>query len=114
MAQDDSPNVTWRDLLDKSLEVGLGAIVLTKQSVSRLIDELVAKGSLGREEAKRLVSQMLERGREGKAQVESLIAQAVERVVERADLVRRSDLDALATRVARLEGQTGPGEGAGR
>ena len=84
-------------------------MVLTKQSVSKLIDELVAKGSLGREDAKKIMAQMLERGREGKAQIESMIGQAVEKVVERADLVRRSDLEALAARVDQLERQSGSG-----
>jgi len=112
VAQEENHNVTWRDLLDKSLELGLGAIVLTKQSISKLIDELVAKGSLGREEAKNLMAQMLERGREGKSHIDSMIAQAAEKVIERANLVRRGDLEALAARVDRLERESGSSEGA--
>jgi polyhydroxyalkanoate synthesis regulator phasin len=111
MPGDESPTLTWRDLLDKSLEVGLGAVVLTKQSVSKLIDELVAKGSLGREEARKVVAQMVERGREEKEQVENLITQTAEKVVERAGLARRADLEALAARVDRLERQAESGQG---
>jgi polyhydroxyalkanoate synthesis regulator phasin len=55
------------------------------------------------------MAQMLDRGREGKAQIEAMIAEAVEKVVERADLVRRSDLEALAARVERLESQSRSG-----
>lgn len=110
MSGDENPTLTWRELLDKSLEVGLGAIVLTKQSVSKLIDELVAKGSLGREEAKKVVAQMLERGREERAQVESLMTQVAEKVIERAGLARRADLEALAARVDRIERQAESGQ----
>jgi len=103
MPDEENPTLTWRDLLDKSLELGLGAVVLTKQSVSKLVEELVAKGSLGREEAKNVVAQMLERGRQEKAQIERLVTQVAEKVVERAGLARRADLEALAARVDRLE-----------
>jgi polyhydroxyalkanoate synthesis regulator phasin len=108
MSEERDPAVSWRELLDKSLDIGLGAIVLTKQSLSKLVDELVSKGSLQREEAKKLVEQMLERGREGKSKVEALIADAVEKMLVRADVARRSELDALAARIERLEQQARP------
>ena len=111
MPEGENPTLTWRDLLDKSLEVGLGAIVLTKESIAKLIDELVAKGTLSREEAKRILAQMIERGREERTQVENLITQIAEKVIARAGLARRADLEALSARVDQLEKRAGSGQG---
>ena len=105
MGEDRDTTLTWRELLDKSLDIGLGAIVLTKQSIGKLVDELVAKGSLGRDEAKKVMEEMLERGRQGKSQIDTMIHDAVEKVLARADVPRRGELDSLAARVERLEKQ---------
>ena len=105
------PKITsWRELLERTIELGLGAALLTKESATKLVDELVKRGDVSREEGKKLVSDMLEKGRGQKKRMEDFVAGVVERALAKADVARRSELDGLQRRVAELEGRMGEQE----
>jgi polyhydroxyalkanoate synthesis regulator phasin len=93
----------WGDLLEKTVELGLGAALLTKEHATKLIDDLVKRGAVRREEAGQLVSDMMEKGKVQKQKMESFVAEVAERVLARADVARRTKLEDLEQRIARLE-----------
>jgi polyhydroxyalkanoate synthesis regulator phasin len=94
---------SWRELLEKTIELGLGAALLTKESATKLVDELVRRGEVSREESKKLVSEMLDKGRGQKEKMEDFIAGIVERSLAKADIARRSQIEELERRLADLE-----------
>jgi polyhydroxyalkanoate synthesis regulator phasin len=94
---------SWRELLEKTIELGLGAALLTKESATKLVDELVRRGEVSREESKKLVSEMLHKGRGQKEKMEDFIAGIVERSLAKADIARRSQIEELERRLADLE-----------
>ncbi len=100
---DQSKITSWRELLEKTIELGLGAALLTKEAASKLVDDLVKRGAVTRDEGKKLVDQMLEKGRGQKEKMETFVAEVAERVVNRADLARRPSVEDLERRVAALE-----------
>jgi len=96
---------TWRDMLDKMMELGLGAALLTKDAATKLVDDLVKRGSMTGEDGKRLFNEMMEKGRVQKERMDELIAETVNRLLEKSDVARRSHLEALEQRIAALESQ---------
>lgn len=94
---------SWRELLEKTIELGLGAALLTKESATKLVEELVRRGEVSREESRKLVSEMLEKGKGQKEKMEDLIAGIVERTLARADIARRSQLEELERRLSEVE-----------
>jgi polyhydroxyalkanoate synthesis regulator phasin len=108
---EQSKSASWRELLEKTVELGLGAALLTKDAAKKLVDDLVRRGAMTKEEGSKLVSEMLEKGKGQKEKMEALISETVERVLRKADLARRSSFEELEKRVAALETQLGRGRG---
>jgi len=104
---------SWRELFEKTIELGLGAALLTKESATKLADELVERGTVSREDGKKLVSDMMEKGKGQKKRMEDFVADIVERALERADVARRSQIQDLERRIDSLEQmmkESGPNE----
>lgn len=99
----DRKTVSWRELLEKTVDLGLGAALLTKEAATKLVDDVVKKGSMSKEDGQKLVSEMLEKGKEQKGRMEAFVRQTIERMLTQADLARQSAVDDLAQRVAELE-----------
>jgi polyhydroxyalkanoate synthesis regulator phasin len=100
---ESAKDTSWRDLLAKTVELGLGAATLTTDATRKLVDDLVKRGAVSREDGKKLLAEMLEKGKDQKQKLEHYIAGIVEKLVTKADLARRSALEELAQRVAELE-----------
>ena len=95
--------VSWRDLFEKTVDLGLGAALLTKEAATKLVDDLVKRGSMSKDEGQKMVSEMLEKGKEQKARIENLVRQMVDRMLSQANLARQSSIEDLERRVIGLE-----------
>jgi len=95
--------VSWRDLFEKTVDLGLGAALLIKEAAANLVDDLVKRGSMSKDEGQKMLSQMLEKGKEQKTKMEGLVHQTVDKMLGQADLARQSSIEALERRVAELE-----------
>jgi len=95
--------VSWRDLFEKTVDLGLGAALLTKEAAAKLVDDLVKRGSMSKDEGQKMLSEMLEKGKEQKAKMEGLVHQTVDKMLAQADLARQSSIEALERRVVELE-----------
>jgi len=102
---DEPRAASWRELLEKTVELGLGAALLTREAIAKLVEDLVKRGAVTREEGKKLLADMLEKGKGQKSKMESFIAEVAEQVLARADLAHRSTVEELQRRVAALEEQ---------
>ena len=100
---DDTKIASWRELLEKTIELGLGAALLTRETASTAIDDLVKRGAVSKDDGKKLVSQMLERGQTQREKMEEFVSEAVERAMSKGDVARRSTLEQLEERLAALE-----------
>jgi len=100
---EEAKDTSWRDLLEKTVELGLGAAELTTEAARKLVDDLVKRGAVTSEDGRKLLADMLERGKAQKEKTDRYVASVVEKLLTRADLARRSALEALERRVAELE-----------
>lgn len=101
--QEQRPISSWGDLFMRTLELGLGAATLTLDTAQKIAGDLVGRGQVTSAEGETLVDRLMAMGHEQRAQLNEMIEKATERAMERLDLARRSDLEALQLRVADLE-----------
>jgi len=100
----DQPKAgSWHDVLEKALELSIGAALLTKDAVSKLMDDLVKRGAITKDEGQKLASRMLERGKVQKDRMDAFVGEAVQRILEKSDVARESRVHELEARIAALE-----------
>ncbi len=91
------------DLITRMVDIGVGAVVMTKDAVQKAVDDMVNRGEVSREEGRKLVDEMVEKGEQQRTHLQDMVDRAVERVMTRMDLAKRSELNHLQTRVNQLE-----------
>jgi polyhydroxyalkanoate synthesis regulator phasin len=92
-----------RELVERLLLAGVGAVSLTAERSEALADELAAKGGLRREEARELVEDATARWRGEAGRMGERASAALESLFAELGLVTRDDYEELELRVAQLE-----------
>ncbi|MFW5722812.1 MAG: phasin family protein [Desulfovibrionales bacterium] len=105
------------ELIRKSLLLGLGAALVTRDAVREKIQYLVEQGKLTTEEAEQLTNELVDTGEKELGRVREEIARVVRDSLDSMDLARRSrldelqqDVDNLANRMDLLEDRSKRGE----
>ena len=88
------PVSTAREVAEKLVLAGVGAVALTAERVDALVEELSARGGMGREEARSLVEELVGRWRN---------ESGLSGVFRELGLVTRGEVEELELRVAQLE-----------
>ena len=96
-----------RELLNKFMLFGLGAISLTKEKAEKLVEELVKRGDISREEAKDFMKELIAKGEEERAGLKSTIKDEVERLRKDIGLATKADFSRLEERLRQLEEKLG-------
>jgi len=91
-----------REIVEKGFLVGLGALSLTKERAERVVDDLVKRGEVRRDDADKLTDRLVARGKEERAEARRLARDQVHKTLGKIDLATRADLLALTERVDRL------------
>mgnify|MGYP001569193720 FL=1 len=95
------------DFLKKAINFGSGALLLTKENVEEIIDDLVKKGEIKTDEAKAQVKEIFNKVLSGKKEIESKIEEIVEKVLHQLDIPTRRELQEMQKKldeiVKRLE-----------
>lgn len=103
-----------KNMLKKSLLVGVGALSMTKDKAMKMVQELEEKGEVTSDEAKDFVNEMMERGEREREVLRNTVKNEMEKILHAAGLVTKREMDALEERLKRLESRIGPQiEGAG-
>jgi polyhydroxyalkanoate synthesis regulator phasin len=92
-----------RELAEKLVFAGVGAVALTAERAETLVDELSARGGLGREEARALVEELVGRWRSESVRLGERTGAGLAGLFRELGLVTREELEELELRVAQLE-----------
>jgi polyhydroxyalkanoate synthesis regulator phasin len=92
-----------RDYAEETFLAGVGAVVLTKERVDELVDELSSKGRLTREDARELVDEMVGRWRGDAVRIGERASSTLGGVFREVGLVTRREYEELELRLAQLE-----------
>ena len=91
------------DIIKKSIYLGLGAASVTKEKVESLIDELIEKGQLAKEEKPKIVQEILDRIEKEEKEVLEKIKIYVREAVESIGISTQEDIKKLREQIQKLE-----------
>jgi polyhydroxyalkanoate synthesis regulator phasin len=100
MAEPGNPT---RELAEKLVLAGVGAVALTAERADALAEEVAARGGLGHEEARSLVEEMMGRWRSETMRLGERTGSGLQGLFRELGLVTRGELEELELRVAQLE-----------
>jgi polyhydroxyalkanoate synthesis regulator phasin len=92
-----------REIAEKFVLAGVGAVALTAERADVLADEIAARGGLGREEARALVEELVGRWRNESARLGERTGAGLAGLLRELGLVTRDELEEVELRVAQLE-----------
>lgn len=92
-----------KTLFDKMVNLGLGAISLTKERAELFIDEMVERGEISKEDAKQTLEDVMQKGREQREEVRTMIQEEMDSWKNNLGVVTRAELDKMAERIKELE-----------
>ncbi|WP_071394929.1 phasin family protein [Bacillus tuaregi] len=91
------------DLFKQVFTLGLGAAVVTKEQVEKMVDTLVQKGEVSRNESKELIQQWVEKGEQAKQEIDDIVKTRVNQALTNLNLVTKEDYQELERRIQALE-----------
>ena len=94
------------DTLHKSFSFGVGAFALTKEKIEQVVQELIEKGEVSREESPKLIKNLIARAEEEKQALDSRIEAAQERALHRLGVITRKDFEKLDRKLDELLAKT--------
>lgn len=94
---------TAKELLEKLILAGVGAVALTAERADSLAEELSSRGALGREEARSLVDELIGRWRNESIRLSERTGSGLAGLFHEVGLVTRSEFEELELRLAQLE-----------
>ncbi|CAM3625947.1 hypothetical protein COLU111180_00025 [Cohnella lubricantis] len=97
-----------RDMISKAVSLGLGLAVAGKEQAEKLVDELVKRGEMSREESFAFVDDLLKKGEDAQRRVSDLVQERVQAFGDRT-WATKEDIERLEQRIdmliARLDAQ---------
>jgi len=90
-------------MLNKGLTLGLGLAAISKEQAQKVVDELVKKGELSRDESVELVEKLLQRGIETQQELDHLITKKARELVSKWDLATKEDIQRLEKRIDQID-----------
>ncbi|MGQ9921501.1 MAG: phasin family protein [Desulfobacca sp.] len=95
------------DLWQKTIHFGLGLFDYTKEKVESLVEEMVKRGELSRQESAQAVEELWDKAKKEQGAFWDRVKDYVSKLVEEMAVVRRSEFKALEERVKELEKKAG-------
>ena len=92
-----------RDIAEKLVLAGVGAVALTAERADALAEELAARGGMGREEARALIEELVGRWRSESVRLGEWTGSGMAGLFRELGLVTRAEVEELELRVAQLE-----------
>lgn len=91
------------DLIKKTLMMGVGLALKTKDEVEDLADEIVKKGKMTEKEGKKFLDDLNERYEEAREKLEKRVEDAVKKAIRKANIVTTEELRALKKEIRELK-----------
>ena len=91
------------DVIKKVLLTGVGVAALSKEKIEDLAKDLAEKGKMSEQEGKALVNQLLTSSDEARQDLQKQVEEKVQKVLEKMDLARKSEIDALKLEIEALK-----------
>lgn len=90
------------DIIDKVFNLGIGAIVMTKEKAESIVNDLIRSGEVGQEEAKKMVRELMEKGEKRKAELREEIKRTVREYISEMNIASKTDVKNLESEIELL------------
>jgi len=97
-----------RTLFEQSILAGIGLLSMTHEKAQEVVDELIQRGEVHKDESKNWVESLVQRGDEERKSLRKLIHDEVKNTLAELGLVTKQDLQDLASKIETL-GKQGKG-----
>jgi len=91
------------ELIKKVLYTGVGLVASATEKVQQQVNDLVDNDKISKDEGKKIVDSFVKSTEEKKTELETRLNEMVAGIINKLDLVRKSDIDDLIKKVERLE-----------
>ncbi|MFO0982611.1 MAG: polyhydroxyalkanoate synthesis regulator [Planctomycetota bacterium] len=91
------------DAFRKLIDIGLGLLAVSKETAQQIVNELVKRGEMTREESERFVADLTHRGEKLRGDISEQVQTAVRAQLEKLNLATKDDVARLERRLAALE-----------
>lgn len=91
------------DLIKRVLYTGVGLVATATEKMQSTVDDLVDKEKIDKEEGKKIVDEFVESTESKKGELESRLNEMVEGVINKLNLVKKSEVETLQKRIEELE-----------
>jgi len=91
------------DLFKKTVLMGLGAITITKEKAEQIVDELIKKGELAKEERPKAIQDILNKAEEQEKVLFTKITSEVNKAIAKLDIATKEDLKKLEKKIDELQ-----------
>jgi len=92
-----------RTLIKRSLLVGIGLLSMTQGKARQVIDELVKKGEIRRDEMESFIEDLAQRGEEERQALRKLVHDEITHTIDEMGLATKDDVQKLSAEIRKLE-----------
>jgi len=80
------------NILERSINLGLGLFSYSREKIEEIVDELVEKGDVSKKDAQSLVSSLVKRGKEQREEFKKIIKEELIDPLDLKSLAKKEDL----------------------
>ena len=77
---------------EKSVNLGLGLLLYSREKVEEFVEELVGKGEVAKKDARQFAAELTQRGEEQREQLKKLISEEVTNALGHVNVAKKEDL----------------------
>ena len=94
-------------LMENAFLMGIGVLEITKEKVTSLTDELVARGKMSDSEAKKVAERMGDIAGDQQDAIRKTVVKETDKVMKASGMATRDDVDSLKAEIAELKTMLG-------
>lgn len=91
------------NLFKKGVLMGLGAITMTKEKVEEVVDELIKKGELAKDERSKVIQDLLKKAEEHEKVLVAKVSDEVNKAIVKLGVPTKKDLEILEKKIDDLK-----------
>jgi polyhydroxyalkanoate synthesis regulator phasin len=77
---------------EKSVNLGLGLLLYSREKVEEFVEELVGKGEVAKKDARQFAGELVQKGEEQREELKKLIQSEVTKALENVNVAKKEDI----------------------
>ncbi len=91
------------DSFKEIFNLGLGALVVTKEKAEQVVNEMIKQGKIAEGQGKELIDELVKKGEQGNKELEENISNTIKESLTKLDLATKEDIQNLRNEIEELK-----------